>query len=147
MRALLATFQPHVCSGHAHSTSGELQAPNSRLQTSNSKRQARVQLEAVPLSASVDLPETTVFEGYAAKHERKSDLLIYLRSVFSAVSFLRLTPSEATGYPTIVNNIQPCPKRCLLMLLACVGARTGAPRLQLHNEHEGVANFRAHAFA
>ena len=28
------------------------------------------------------------------------------------------------GYPTIVNNIQPCPKRCLLMPLPRVGAKT-----------------------
>ena len=43
----------------------------------------------------------------------------------SAVSFLRLTHSEASeGYPTIVNNIQPCPKLCLPMPLAYVGART-----------------------
>ena len=34
------------------------------------------------------------------------------------------TQRSARGYPTIVNNIQPCPKRCLLMLLARVGART-----------------------
>ena len=34
------------------------------------------------------------------------------------------TQRSAKGYPTIVNNIQPCPKRCLLMPLARVGART-----------------------
>ena len=38
-----------------------------------------------------------------------------------------LDPQQsARGYPMIVNNIQPCPKRCLLMPLARVGARTGA---------------------
>ena len=31
---------------------------------------------------------------------------------------------RARGYPTIVNNIQSCPKLCLLMLLARVEART-----------------------
>ena len=34
------------------------------------------------------------------------------------------TQRSARGYPTIVNNIQPCPKRCQLMPLARVGART-----------------------
>ena len=34
------------------------------------------------------------------------------------------TQRRARGYPTIVNNIKPCPKLCLLMLLARVGART-----------------------
>ena len=33
------------------------------------------------------------------------------------------TQRSARGYQTIVNNIQPCPKRCLLMLLAGVGAQ------------------------
>ena len=47
-----------------------------------------------------DLPETTAFKSYAAN--QYSDL--------PAVSFQR----SARGYPTIVNNIRPCPKRCLL---------------------------------
>ena len=34
------------------------------------------------------------------------------------------TQRRARGYPTIVNNIQPCPKLYLLMPLARVGART-----------------------
>ena len=34
------------------------------------------------------------------------------------------TQRRARGYPTIVNNSQPCPKLCLLMPLARVGART-----------------------
>ena len=34
------------------------------------------------------------------------------------------TQRSARGYPTIINNIQPCPQRCLLMQLAHVGART-----------------------
>ena len=70
-----------------------------------------------------DLPETTAFKSYAAKQERKSQYANY--SDLPAVSFLRLTHSEASeGYPTIVNNIQPCPKLCLPMPLAYVGART-----------------------
>ena len=70
-----------------------------------------------------DLPETTAFKSYAAKQERRSQYPNC--SDLPAVSFLRLTHSEASeGYPTIVNNIQPCPKLCLLMPLAYVGART-----------------------
>ena len=70
-----------------------------------------------------DLPETTAFKNYAAKQERRSQYANY--SDLPAVSFLRLTHSEASeGYPTIVNNIQPCPKLCLPMPLAYVGART-----------------------
>ena len=34
------------------------------------------------------------------------------------------TQRRTRGYPTIVNNIQPCPKLCLLMPLARVEART-----------------------
>ena len=69
-----------------------------------------------------DFPETTAFKSNAAKHERKSQYANY--SDLPDVSFLRLTHSEGTEYPTIVNNIQPCPKPCLLMPLARVGART-----------------------
>ena len=70
-----------------------------------------------------DLPETTAFKSNTAKHERKSQYANY--SDLPDVSFLRLTQSEASeGYPRIVNNIQSCPKRCLLMQLARVGART-----------------------
>ena len=45
--------------------------------------------------------------------------------------FFRLTRGQlspldiqksARGYPTIVNNIQPCPKRCLLLPLSGVGS-------------------------
>ena len=70
-----------------------------------------------------NLPETTVFKSYAAKQERRSQYANY--SDLPAVGFLRLTHTEASeGYPTIVNNIQPCPKLCLPMPLAYVGART-----------------------
>ena len=40
-----------------------------------------------------DLPETTAFKSYAAKHERESQYANY--SDLPAVSFLRLTHSEA----------------------------------------------------
>ena len=74
-----------------------------------------------------DLPETTAFKSYAAKQERRSQYANY--SDLPAVSFLRLTHSETSeGYPTIVNNIQPCQKLCLLMPLARVGARTDSTR-------------------
>ena len=74
-----------------------------------------------------DLPETTAFKSYAAKQERRSQYANY--SDLPAVSFLRLTQSEASkGYPTIVNNIQPCPNLCLLMPLTRVGARTDSTR-------------------
>ena len=71
-----------------------------------------------------DLPETTAFKSYAAKHERKSQLLIIptYRCQLSPLD----TQRRARGYPTIVNNIQPCPKLCLLMPLARVGARTNS---------------------
>ena len=41
------------------------------------------------------------------------------------------TQRRVRGYLTIVNSIQPCPKLCLLMPLAHVGARTDStPQLQ-----------------
>ena len=77
-----------------------------------------------------DLAETTAFKSYAAKHERKSQYANY--SDLLAVGFLRLTHSEAPEvYPTTVNNIQPCPKRCLLMPLALLERELTAPRVQL----------------
>ena len=69
-----------------------------------------------------DLPETTAFKSYAAKHERKSQYANY--SDLPAVGFLRLTHGEAPEGNQRLNNVQPCPKRCLLMPLARVGART-----------------------
>ena len=54
------------------------------------------------------------------------------------------TQRRARGYPTIVNNIQPCPKLCLLMPLARVGARTDSTT---SSTTRGVANFRARALA
>ena len=46
------------------------------------------------------------------------------------------TQRRARGYPTIVNNIQPCPKLCLLMPLARVGARTDSTTSQLQLQRE-----------
>ena len=70
-----------------------------------------------------DLPETTplttAFKSYAT-----NQFPTYPRSAFSQRS--------GRGYPTIVDNIRPCPKRCLLMPLARVVARTESTTLQLH---------------
>ena len=47
------------------------------------------------------------------------------------------TQRSARGCPTIVNNIQPCPKRCLLMPLARVGARTECTTRYSYNTGRG----------
>ena len=47
------------------------------------------------------------------------------------------TQRSARGCPTIVNNIRPCPKRCLLMLLARVGARTECTTRYSYNTGRG----------
>ena len=47
------------------------------------------------------------------------------------------TQQSARGYPTIVNNIQLCPKRCLLMPLARVGVRTESITRYSYNERHG----------
>ena len=87
-----------------------------------------------------NLPETTAFKGYAAKKERKSPYYANY-SDLPAISILRLTHSEASeGYPTIVNNIQPCQKLCLLMPLARVGARADSTtRLQVQCEARPIS--------
>ena len=91
-----------------------------------------------------DLPETTAFKSYATKQERKSQYANY--SDLPAFSFLRLTRSEAPEstqrlstreYPTIVNNIQLYPKRCLLIPLARVGARTESTTRYSYNARRG----------
>ena len=83
-----------------------------------------------------DLPEITAFKSYAVKQERKSQYANY--SDLPDVSFLRLTHSEASeGYPTIVNNIQSCPKLCLLMSLARVGAKTDSTTSYSYNARHG----------
>ena len=52
----------------------------------------------------------------------KANMLIY------RLTRGQLSPLDAQrnvrGYPGIVNDIQPCPKQCLMMLLACFRART-----------------------
>ena len=47
------------------------------------------------------------------------------------------TQRRARGYPTIVNNIQPCLKLCLLMPLARVGARTDSTTSYSYNARRG----------
>ena len=55
---------------------------------------------------------------------KKPIILIYwLTRPLSAFS-AQCTAKHQRLYPTSINDIQPCPKRCLLMLLARVGART-----------------------
>ena len=44
---------------------------------------------------------------------------------------------SARGYPTIVNNIQHCPKRCLPMPLPRVGARTDSIMRFSYNARRG----------
>ena len=83
-----------------------------------------------------DLPETTAFKGYAAKHEQ-----LLFRLTRAQLSLLD-TQRSTREYPTIVNNIQPCPKRCILMLLARVGARTESTHTFTATTR-GVANFCA----
>ena len=61
-----------------------------------------------------DLPEITAFKSFGPKHERKSQYANFLLSPLG-------TQRSTRGYPTIVNNIQPCPK---LIPLSRVGART-----------------------
>ena len=82
-----------------------------------------------------DLPETTVFKSYAAKHKRKANMLIIptYRCQCSPLDRQR----RARGYPTIVNNIQPCPKLCILMPLARVGARTDSTTSYSYNARRG----------
>ena len=61
----------------------------------------------------------------------------------------QLSPFDAQknvrGYPGIVNDIQPCPKRCLLMPLVRVGVRTDSTTRAVTTR--GVANFRARVLA
>ena len=65
----------------------------------------------------------------------KANMLIFrlTRGQFSPLDIQR----SARGCPTIVNNIQPCPKRCLLMLLARVGARTESTTSYSYNTGRG----------
>ena len=47
------------------------------------------------------------------------------------------TQRSTRRYPTIINNIQPCPKRCLLMPLARVAARTDSTTRYSYNARRG----------
>ena len=78
-----------------------------------------------------DFPETTAFKSYAAKHK----LIFRLtRGQLSPLDARR----NARGYPTIVNNIQLCPKRCLLMpLVRTVGVRTDTTTPYTYNKGRG----------
>ena len=82
-----------------------------------------------------DLPETTAFKSYAPKHERKSQYANYSHTSgqLSPLDTQRTT----RGYPTIVNNIQPCPKRCLLMPLGRVAARTNGTTRYSYDARRG----------
>ena len=62
-----------------------------------------------------DLPETTAFKSYTAKHERKSQ---YAFRLTCGQPFPLDIQRSAREYPTIVNSIQPCPKQCLQLPLA-----------------------------
>ena len=55
-----------------------------------------------------DLPETTAFKSYAAKHERKSQFANY--SDLPAVSFLRMKHSEASEVPSDCQQHSALPK-------------------------------------
>ena len=76
-----------------------------------------------------DFPEKTAFKSYAAKHEFTG---------LPAVSFFRSTHSEA---PEVTQRVSTTfsPKRCLLILLARVGARTDSTMRTATTR--GVANF------
>ena len=68
-----------------------------------------------------NLPETTAFKSYAAKHERKSQYANYRLTRGQLSPFD--TQRSSRVYPMSVKNIQPCPKRWLLMPLVRVRAR------------------------
>ena len=86
-----------------------------------------------------DLPETTAFQRYAAKHEGKTIMLITLVFPWSGFS-ARRTAKLPSGYPAIVNDIQPCPNRCSLIAPARVGVRTDSTTRTA--TARGMANFR-----
>ena len=71
-----------------------------------------------------DLPEVTVFK---TKINQKSQYYANYTGLL-VVNFLHLSPvytqRRTRSFPAIVNDIQLCPKRCLLMQLAHAGART-----------------------
>ena len=84
-----------------------------------------------------DLPEKTAFKSYAAKHEQTSQYANYRLTCRQL--FLLNAQRSTRGYPTSIKDIQPCPKICLLMLLARVGARSDSTTRTA--TMGGVANF------
>ena len=66
------------------------------------------------------------------KMSEKANMLI-TRGQFSPLN----TQRSVNGYPTIVNNIQPCPQRYLLMPLARVRARTDSTTHHSYNARRG----------
>ena len=80
-----------------------------------------------------DFPEKTAFKSYAAKHEFTG---------LPAVSFFRSTHSEA---PEVTQRVSTTfsPKRCLLILLARVEARTNSTTPATYSARRG--QFSAHA--
>ena len=81
-----------------------------------------------------DFPEKTAFKSYAAKHEFTG---------LPAVSFFRSTHSEAPGVTQRVSKTFS-PKRCLLILLARVEARTNSTT-RIYNYGARRGQFSAHA--
>ena len=83
-------------------------------------------------------PENAVTYSAGNKYLRVAICLKRLRSrVMPRINiptypWSTFSQQSARGYPTIVNNIRPCPKRCLPMPLARVVARTESTTLQLH---------------
>ena len=67
-----------------------------------------------------DLPETTAFKS--CRETRAKNQLLINRLTHDQLSPFDTQRSDR-GYPTSVNNIHPCPKRWLLMPLACVEVR------------------------
>ena len=70
----------------------------------------------------------------------KANMLI-TRGQFSPLN----TQRSVNGYPTIVNNIQPCQKRCLLMPLTRVRARTDSTTHHSYNAIREAWSISAHA--
>ena len=80
-----------------------------------------------------NFPEKTAFMSYAVKHEFTG---------LPAVSFFRSTHSEAPGVTQRVSTTFS-PKGCLLILLACVEARTKQHHAYSYGTKRG--QFSAHA--
>ena len=88
-----------------------------------------------------DLPETTVFKRYAAKHERKSQYANY--PGLPVVSFLRSTHSEAPELPNDCQRHSALSKTMPTYAASwpVLERELTTPRARLQTR--GVANFRA----